>query len=81
MPWMIQMAFNFLWPGKDSISIGRDNGLLIIQHKAIIKPMLAFLTPGFKEVERGVYWFHLVHLSVRPSVDRIMSALYLQKYS
>ena len=38
-------------------------------------------TPRFNEVERGVYWYHLVRLSVCPSVDRIMSALYLQQYS
>ena len=30
---------------------------------------------------KGVYWFHLVRLSVYPSVDRIVSALYLQQYS
>ena len=33
-------------------------------------------TPRFNEVERRVYWFHIV----RPSVDRIVSALYLQQY-
>ena len=38
-------------------------------------------TPCFNEVERGVYWYHLVRLSVCPSVDRIVSALYLQQYS
>ena len=38
-------------------------------------------TPRFNEVERGVYWYHLVRLSVCPSVDRIVSALYLQEYS
>ena len=38
-------------------------------------------TLHFNEVERGVYWFHLVSLSVCPSVDRIVSALYLQQYS
>ena len=40
------------------------------------------------EVEGGEYWFHLVHLSVCPSVclpiclsvDRIVSPLYLQQY-
>ena len=26
-----------------------------------------FYTPRFNEVERGVYWYHLVRLSVRPS--------------
>ena len=38
-------------------------------------------TPRFNEVERGVYWYHLVRLSVCLSVDRIVSALYLQQYS
>ena len=38
-------------------------------------------TSRFNEVERGVYWYHLVRLSVCPSVDRIVSALYLQQYS
>ena len=27
-----------------------------------------FYTPRFNEVDRGVYWYHLVRLSVRPSV-------------
>ena len=39
------------------------------------------LYPRFNEVERGVYWFHLVHMPVCPSVDRIVSTLYLQQYS
>ena len=30
---------------------------------------------------KRVYWYHLVRLSVCPSVDRIVSALYLQQYS
>ena len=42
---------------------------------------VSYYTPRFNEVERGVYWFHLVRLSVCPSVDRIVSALYLQQYS
>ena len=41
--------------------------------------------PRFNEVEREVYWFHLVRPSVRmsvyPSVDKIVSTLYLQQYS
>ena len=37
--------------------------------------------PRFNEVDRGVYWYHLVRLSVCPSVDRIVSTLYLQQYS
>ena len=40
-----------------------------------------YYTPRFNEVDRGVYWYHLVRLSVCPSVDRIMSTLYLQQYS
>ena len=39
-----------------------------------------FYTHRFNEVERGLYWFHLVRPSVCPSVDRILSALYLQQY-
>ena len=38
------------------------------------------LYPSLNEVERGVYWFHLVRLSVRPSTDRILSALFPQYY-
>ena len=38
-------------------------------------------TLRFNEVERGVYWYHLVRLSVCPSVDRIVFALYLQQCS
>ena len=37
-------------------------------------------TLRYNEVERGVYWYHLVRPSVCPSVDRIVSALYLQQY-
>ena len=37
--------------------------------------------PRFKEVERRAYWFHLVHLSVSPSLDGIVSTLYLPQYS
>ena len=43
--------------------------------------LLRHYTTRFNEVERGVYWYHLVRLSVCPSVDRIVSALYLQQYS
>ena len=50
---------------------------------ALVAPSLghsfADYTPRFNEVERGVYWYHLVRLSVCPSVDRIVSALYLQE--
>ena len=42
---------------------------------------ISYYTPRCNEVERGVYWFHLVRPSLCPSVDRIVSALYLQQYS
>ena len=29
-------------------------------------PVYQYNTPCFNEVESRVYWFHLVHLSVRP---------------
>ena len=48
-----------------------DNGL-------IQAGKLKFLYPHFNEVERGYTGFTL---SVCPSVDRIVSALYLQQYS
>ena len=41
---------------------------------------LIFYTARFNKVERGVYWFHLVRLSVCLSVDIIVSTLYLQQY-
>ena len=47
-----------------------DNQKIIFHH-----------TPCFNEVEMWVYWFHLVRLYLCPSVDRIVSALYLQQYS
>ena len=41
-------------------------------------------TSCFNEVERGVYWLHVicpsVRPSVRPSVDKMVSALYLPQY-
>ena len=60
----------------------------IFSHK-ILWDLVGFLYPPFNEVDRGVYWYHLVRLSVCPSVrlsvcpsvDRIVSALYLQEYS
>ena len=47
--------------------------------------LVNYYTPHFNKVERGVYWYHLVRLSVRlsvcPSVNKIVSALYLQQNS
>ena len=46
-----------------------DNRLYIVNY-----------THRFNEVGWEVYWFHLVRPSVRPSVDRIVSTLYLPQY-
>ena len=60
-----------------------DNNLRSVASLGCI--IRVYYTPRFNEVERGVYWYHLVRLSVClsvcPSVDRIVSALYLQQYS
>ena len=39
------------------------------------------IIPPLQRSWKGVYWYHLVRLSVCPSVDKIVSALYLQEYS
>ena len=39
-----------------------------VSHHVLIIHMYAYYTPRFNEVERGIYWFHLVRLSVCPSV-------------
>ena len=63
------------------------SGARVIHH-----PLICFvylLYPPLQRSWKGVYWFHLVRLSVCPSarlpvcpsVDRIVSALYLQQYS
>ena len=46
--------------------ISSDNGLLPVWKPC--RNQCGLLYPRFNEVERGVYWFHLVRLSVRPSV-------------
>ena len=43
--------------------------LYVIMFEIIKWLKIHFYTPRFNEVERGVYWFHLVHLSIRPSVQ------------
>ena len=43
--------------------------------------IITYYTPRFNEVDWGVYWYHLVRPSVCPSMDRIVTALYLQQYS
>ena len=56
-----------------------DNWMLNIFHSNVLQ--IALLDNGawcFNEVERGVYWFHLVRLFLCPSVEIIVCALYLQ---
>ena len=64
-------AIAYLCPNLDS-----SFNQIAIEVRALI-----LIPPRFNEDERGVYWYHLVRLSVCPSVDRIVSALYLQEYS
>ena len=55
-----------------------------IGRKPLTEPMLVYYTHRFNEVERGVILVSpcpSVRLSVCPSVDSIVSALYLQQYS
>ena len=83
------------WLNTISHWIGHNPGVINITHKDFFKCLCLYsrvslycrmslnnyYTPRFNEVERGVYWYHLVRLSVCPSVDRIVSALYLQQNS
>ena len=66
-------------------SLRRGRHIYALLKTKIQCPFHVYYTPRFNEVDRGVYWYHLVRLSVRPSVcpsvDRIVSALYLQEYS
>ena len=43
--------------------------------------MLFVIIPPLQRSWKGVYWHHLVRLSLCQSVDRIVSALYFQQYS
>ena len=43
--------------------------------------LVPYLYAPLQRSWKGVNWYHLVCLSVCPSVDRIVSALYLQEYS
>ena len=52
---------------------------LLFKHLSYICIEPVFIPPCFN-VEREVYWCPSVRLSVFPSVDRIVSALYLQQY-
>ena len=47
----------------------------LMAHKCVSE-LGRHLTPAQRSW-RGVYWFHLIHLSICPSVDRIVSAMYL----
>ena len=48
----------------------------------IVKDLCVYSNPSFNEIERGIYWLDVrpsVCSSVCPSVDGIVSALYLQQ--
>ena len=53
---------------------------LDVLHIPRIMNTIVIITP-LQRSWKGVFWFHLVCLSVCLSVDRIVSALYLQQYS
>ena len=76
-------AQNDLCISPNGHKIFSDNRWKILLILLEMGGLILFLhyTPRFNEVKRGVYWYHLVRLSVCPSVDRIVSALYLQQYS
>ena len=47
---------------------GMRSGTRIAQGGHVSLLLFLYYTLRFNEVERGVYWYHLVRLSVRPSV-------------
>ena len=73
------IELKFLWVYSMNMGWYTQNAIFIVSH------VWVYYTPRFNEVERGVYWFYLVRLSVCLSVclsvDRIVSSLYLQQYS
>ena len=55
---------------------------LVLIHPRPVGQWHALYTPTthrFNEVERWVYWLHFFRLSICPSVDRMVFALYLQQ--
>ena len=51
---------NLQWPISKTCIIQHNSTLFLIS--------MVCYTPRFNEFERGVYWFHLVRLSISPSV-------------
>ena len=89
---LITMSFfNSLWP---SDAIWRHRSWSTLAQVMACYPfhsqgwgpssdLLGFFIPSTSaklKVGGGVYWFHVFRLSVRPSVDKIVSALYLPQY-
>ena len=80
-------------PGKAGLYIEIGPSLLLTFVRIVtniwIEVSRALLYPRFNQVDRGVYWYHLVRmsvcpsvrLSVCPSVDRIVFVLFFQQYS
>ena len=54
--------------------------LIIFMMLYKLVPLTYYYTPCSNEVERGVYWFHIIRPSVHLSEDKIVSALYLPQY-
>ena len=77
----ITFSSKFLW------SVMTLKAHLVISHSTVIVVSyeLCYVIIPHSTKLKGVYWYHLVRLSVRqcvcPSVDRIVSALYLLQYS
>ena len=77
----ITFSSKFLW------SVMTLKAHLLISHSTVIVVSyeLYYVIIPCSTKLKGVYWYHLVRLSVRPcfcpSVDRIVSALYLLQYS
>ena len=70
---MLEQALTSLGPGRCGCNFNS-----IISERMLLINFVITYTPRFNEVERGYTGFTL---SIGLSVDRIMSALYLQQYS
>ena len=73
-----QYVFN--WYNFPKLPTSRLLGSHAIISIIVIVIAMILSYPPLQRSWKGVYWFHLVRLSVRPSVDRIVPALYLQQY-
>ena len=77
-PWFLQLK------GRGGLYLCWQDGSLKGNHnqEILLKYQYTFLKSYWKSVIIiYLYWFHIVHPSVLLSVDRIVSALYLQQYS